>query len=395
MPYYSWKGVNLRARWCKGRLFARSERELDALLFKKDIALVYVAQKKLRKKRVCEQEVANYFIQLHTLAKAGVMIPEALNTIASYTAHPYFSSVCYEVADQVAQGVPLAPALARFPQIFSPIAIQVVGIGQESGSLPQSLGVLVHYLESVLSFKKKLRSAFLLPAVTFVFFLMIIGVILVVIVPQFISLCATMQKQVPHSTQMLLDISNFLRSKNALFVGGILGSGAWLGLRYTKTGAGKIKWDSFLLAIPVLKKLIIYQVMAVFFRSIAQLQQGGMPLAKALAISAESVEYAPIKERLVYVASAVDAGMPFSASLHECADYLDQTAVALISVGQETGKLPEMLTRVADSYQERLLSQMQRITTLAQPFLLVVLGLLIGMLILGLYAPIMSLSSII
>ena len=395
MPYYSWKGVDLHARWRKGNIFARSENELDALLFKKDIALLYFRKKRFMRSGLNPQEVVNYFIQLHTLAKAGVMIPEALNTIATYTNHPYFSSVCYDVADQVTQGIALAPALAKYPHVFNPVTVQVVGIGQESGSLPQSLEVLVHYLESVLNFKKKLRSAFLLPAVTFIFFLLIIAIILVVIVPQFASLCATMQKQVPESTQMLLNISEFLRSKNALMVGACVTMLCLAMGRYKRSTKGKKKVSHYLLKIPVLRKLIVYQVVAVFFRSTAQLLQGGMPLAKALAIAAESIEYLTIKERFAYVASAVDAGMPLSASLNECSDYLDHSAIALINVGQETGKLGQMLARIADVYQENLLSQMQRITTLAQPFLLIILGLLIGMLILGLYAPIMSLSSII
>lgn len=395
MPYYSWKGVDLQARWAKGSIFARSEGELDALLLKKDIALLYFKKKRLMRSGVSSEEVVNYFIQLHTLAKAGVMIPEALNTIATYAGNPYFSSVCYDVADQVTQGFPLATALGKYPRIFNPVAVQVVGIGQESGSLPQSLEVLVHYLESVLNFKKKLRAAFLLPAVTFIFFLLIISIILVVIVPQFVCLCTTMQKQVPQSTQMLLNISEFLRSKNALVLGSFMAMLCLVILRYKKSAKGKKRIGGYLLKIPVLKKLIVYQVVAVFFRSTAQLLQGGMPLAKALAIAAESIEYTAIKERFAYVASAVDAGMPLSASLHECTEYLDQSTVALINVGQETGKLGQMLARIADAYQERLLTQMQRITTLAQPFLLIILGLLIGMLILGLYAPIMSLSSII
>lgn len=393
MPYYSWKGVDLHARWRKGNLFARTESELDAVLLKKDIALLHFRKKRLMRWAVSQQEVVNYFIQLHTLAKAGVAIPEALNTIALHTNHPYFASACYDIADQISQGISLATAFARYPQIFNPVAVQVVGIGQESGSLPQSLEVLVHYLESVLNFQKKLRSAFLLPTVTFIFFLLIIVVIMVVIVPQFVSLCTTMQKQVPHSTQMLLNMSEFLRSKNALIMCGALGLLILLSMYYKRSARVKIR--NYLLKIPILKKLIIYQINAVFFRSTAQLLQGGMPLAKALAIAAESIEYVSIKEHFKYVASAVDAGMPLSNSLNECSAYLDQSAIALINVGQETGRLGQMLARIADTYQERLLTQMQRITTLAQPFLLIILGLLIGILILGLYAPIMNLSYII
>jgi type IV pilus assembly protein PilC len=393
MPYYSWKGVDLHARWQKGAMFARTESELDAILLKKDIALLYFRKKRLLRWAVSQQEVVNYFIQLHTLAKAGVAIPEALNTIASYTNHPYFASACYDIADQISQGLSLATAFARYPHIFNPVTVQVVGIGQESGNLPQSLEVLVHYLESVLDFKKKLRSAFLLPAITFIFFLLIIAIIMVVIVPQFVSLCTTMQKQVPHSTQMLLNISAFLRSRNAFIMCGTLSLFILLGKYYKR--AVRVKRRNYLLKIPILKKLIIYQINAVFFRSTAQLLHGGMPLAKSLAIAAESIEYDSIKEHFMYVASAVDAGMPLSNSLNECYEYLDQSAIALIYVGQETGKLGQMLVRIADTYQERLLIQMQRITTLAQPFLLIILGLLIGMLILGLYAPIMNLSYII
>lgn len=395
MPYYSWQGVNLQAQWCKGKLFARNESELNELLFKKDIALLYAYPKRLWQKRVSDQEVLNYFIQLHMLTRAGVMIPEALNTVACYPASAYFSSVAYDVADQVAQGVSLSKSLAQYSQIFGSIAIQVVQTGQESGSLPQSLGVVAHYLESVIQFKKKLRAAFLLPTITFIFFLLMIGIILVVIVPQFVSLCATMQKKVPESTQLILTISNFLRSYAALFVAGFVTILAMAGIRYKKTELGKEKLSRFLLATPVIKKLIIYQVMAVFFRSTAQLLQGGMPLAKALAISAESVEYGQIKDRLQYVALAVDAGITLDKSVHECAGYLDQNAIALICVGQDTGKLADMLQRVADIYQEHLLTHMHRITTLIQPALLIILGLMIGALILGLYAPIMSFSSII
>lgn len=393
MPYYSWKGVDLHARWQKGNIFARTESDLDAILFKKDIALLYFKKKRLIRWSVGQQEVVNYFIQLHTLTKAGVMIPEALSIIAAYTNHPYFASVCYDIADQVFQGLPLAIALTRYPYIFNTVIVQVVSIGQESGSLPESLEVLVHYLESVLNFQKKLRTAFLLPIVTFIFFLLIIAIIMVVIVPQFVSLCATMQKQVPQSTQMLLNISEFLRSKNSLIMCVVLCLFILLGAHYKK--AARIKVSGYLLKVPVLKKLIIYQINAVFFRSTAQLLQGGMPLAKALAIAAESIEYISIKKRFMYVASAVDAGMPLSNSLNECSDYLDQNSIALINVGQETGKLGQMSARIADMYQERLLTQMQRITTLAQPFLLIILGLLIGILILGLYAPIMNLSYII
>lgn len=394
MPYYAWQGVDLHARWRKGKLYARNTTELDTILFKKDIALLYAEPKKLRPSKVSQQEVLHYIIQLHTLINAGVRIPETLNIIAGYPMSAYFSSIAYDIADHVAQGISLAGALAKHSVVFNGIAVQVIHIGQESGSLPQSLQVLVHHLESVIDFKKKLRAAFLLPVITFIFFILIIAIVLIMIVPQFVSLCATMDKQIPASTQMLLNISNFLRSSQALIVAAVFSVLIFGIANYIKRTSIKTRIAHFLLMIPLIKQLILCRTMALFFRSTAHLLQGGLPLAKALAISAESIENCVIKEHLRYVAWAVDSGMTLSASLHVC-EYLNQGTIALVAVGQESGKLTDMLVRIADEYQEKLLMQMHRITTLTQPFLLIILGVMIGMLILGLYAPIMSISSIV
>lgn len=394
MPYYAWQGVDLQARWRKGKLYARNTAELDTILFKKDIALFYAEPKRLRSSKISQQEVLHYIIQLHTLINAGVRIPEALNIIAAYPMSAYFSSIVYDIADQVAQGINLAVTLAKYPAAFNGIAVQVVHIGQESGSLPQSLQVLIHHLESVLDFKKKLRAAFLLPAITFIFFILIIAIVLIMIVPQFVSLCATMGKQLPASTQMLLNISNFLRSYNVLIICAGFSLSLFAVARNIKNTYSITKISRFLLRIPLIKQLIVCRTMALFFRSSAHLLQGGLPLAKALAISAESIENSFLKDHLRYVARSVDSGMALSESLNVCSDYLDQGVIALVGVGQESGKLADLLIRIADGYQEKLLMQMHRITTSAQPFLLIILGVLIGMLILGLYAPIMNLSSI-
>ena len=117
---------------------------------------------------------------------------QALNTIATHTPNPYFASVCYAVADQVTCGVPLASALAKYPHVFNAVNSASSGYRARIGQFAcQFLEILMHYLESVLSFRKKLRAAFLLPMITFIFFLLIIGIILMVIVPQFICIVAT------------------------------------------------------------------------------------------------------------------------------------------------------------------------------------------------------------
>ncbi len=394
MPYYAWKGVNLQAQWAKGTLFARNEHELDDILFKKDIALLYHKPKKLWWCSYNQQQVLHYFVQLQTLIKAGVMVPEALNIVARQTTHPYFASICYDVADKVARGHSLAAALACHPQIFNPVIVQSISVGQESGSLPQTLEILVHYLDAMVVFKKKIRAALMLPAITFLFFLMVIAVIVMVIVPQFVNLCASMHKQLPPSTYLLQQLSNFLRSGSARMLAAALGIGLiWL-YRYSQTASGKQRINNLMARIPLVRALIRYQVMAVFFRSVAKLMMGGMPLSKALTIACESVEYGHLQEQLKAIAYCVDAGIPFHQSAQSYPDLMGANTLALIAVGHETGMLAPMMMRIADTQQESLLAAMHRITTLIQPLLLIILGLMISALIVGLYAPIMSLSSI-
>lgn len=393
MPYFAWKGVNLQARWCKGKLFARDSKDLERVLFKKDVALVSFSQKKLRVTRVKPSLIVDYFVQLHTLTRAGVLLPEGLRIVARNSAHPYFSFVAHSVADQVDQGVAFSQALRSYPQVFSPLIVHSVAIGQESGNLSQTLGILVDYLEARVEFSKKLRAALLLPAITLIFFLLIVSVIMVVIVPQFASLCASMHKQIPASTALLLRISECITRYGIAIVlaAGML---CWAVKNYCKSPTGANACGHLLCKVPVIRSLIAYQSVSVFFRSVAKLLHGGMPLAQALTIASESISITHIQQRLKNCAYAVNAGASLADCLHECHDFIDPSVIALVSVGQETGMLAQMMSRISNSYQERLLTAMHRVTSLIQPFLLIILGLMIGALILGLYAPIMSMSAV-
>lgn len=393
MPYFAWKGVDLHARIRKGALFAQNKQDLDEILLKKDIALLSFSYKKMRwQKPISLQAKIDYMIQLAMLMKAGMLLPKALRLVANQTAQPSFAMVAHDIADNVEHGIALTNALQKHSKIFRPLIVQMACVGQESGSLPDTLHVLSGHLEAVAQFKRRLASALLLPLITFGFFLTIICIMLVVIVPQFASIFGSLQKDLPGATKGMLKLSNFLRSGNLVYLAMGLVTISFMVYRYLKTRSGKIVFDAVLMRLPFIRSLIVAQTMAGFFQAVSLLLQGGTPLVKAVTIAKETIDNTVIKKSMESLVQEINAGVALSDALASFERLCPQDMISLIKVGQESSQLAPMLVRIVAIYQQRLIQNLSRINTLFQPFLLIILGLMITGLILALYTPIMSLS---
>ena len=254
------------------------------------------------------------------------------------------------------------------------------------------MDVLTHHLESLALFKARLRAALVLPIITFCFFMTIIAIMLIVVVPQFALLFKSMHRDLPATTKIMVALGDFLRSWYSL-VAIVLLMIPWLFfVRFMKTDHGKLMVDRFLMRLPLVNAIIINKAMAGFFKAIGLLIQGGMPLVKAIHIARESIDNVIIKNDIEYLEQEVNAGGSFAESLAGYEYICGQEVVALIKIGQESGALNAMLNRVSQIYEQRLILMLGRINTLFQPFLLIILGLMITGLILALYTPIMNLS---
>jgi type IV pilus assembly protein PilC len=241
-------------------------------------------------------------------------------------------------------------------------------------------------------FKAKLRSALLLPVVTFIFFLTIMAILLAVIVPQFASVFTMMHRDLPTATKSLVMISEWVRSWYLPASIGFLGFIFYLFSCYKKNARGKRAVDQWLLRVPFIKSVIIYNSMAGFFQSIALMLQGGMPLTKAIIIAKEAIENIAIKEQITLVADRINAGDSLAQALATHDQLIGQDLLSLIKVGQETGMLTPIIYRISEVYKQRVFGMLARMNILMQPFLLIILGLMITGLIVALYTPIMSLS---
>ncbi len=395
MPYYRWRGIELRGTIKKGTLFARSIEHLDQLLIKREIALLsYKPMKQWIKKPIKLADRVKAFSQLATLIDAGVLIPDALDIVANQIDHGGLQEIMHQIAKQVAEGVALSSVLALYPSVANQIIIQLVKAGEESGQLAQTLDALCKHLNAMQDFYRRMRSALLLPAITLIFFFGILMIIFIVIMPRFIEVFASMGKDIPPLTYYFLRVSDFMRSPFMGLLAAIMALIIVVIWRITRSGKGRIALDSILLKIPFIGNLMQQRFLAYSMQALSVLLAGGMPLFDALKVISASVQNHLFKHQIKRLAMDIEAGSSLSdAMARHSAGIFSQDVVAMMEVAEASGRLPLLLDRVAQVYYARVTERLAWLTLLLQPTIMIILGLLVALLIFAVYGPIFTMSS--
>ena len=395
MPYYHWKGVDLAGQIKAGRVFSASTPALDLLLFKRDIALISWKILPIRfLPSITKETIMQFFERLATLLRAGVLVPEALVILRDTMGHVRVQILIDDIVKQVERGTPLHKALATYPDIFDERMIQMVYIGQETGSLPITVAAIASYLETVLAFRAKVKAAAMMPLISFLFFLAIVAVIIVGIIPTFASVFSSVNQPLPMVTRSLLAISDFLRSWQGLVVVGLGSIVLFWGVRWLfKRPSVKQAWDVMVINMPYVRDITYDTQRAWFLDSLVLLVKGGMPLVPALSIAERSCVNSRIYSYVATISNAVALGSPLSIALEQCpGGIFAPESIAIIAVGENIGQLVSALSQTAEISRTRAARSIAFITTVIQPLLLIILGLMIMLLILAVYAPIFTLS---
>jgi len=398
MAYFKWKGVDLHGNECSGKLFATSEKNLCNQLLEREIALItYKPSRQWFSFRpITIDEKINFFRQLAVLLDAGVLLPDALHVLSSLLKNVSLKEIVLSLKKHVLSGESLSKALEQYPGIFGSLMVRMVRVGQESGKLSSALDRLSSYLESTQSFRKKLKSAALIPVVTFGFFLLITSVIFVWIVPRFESLFSSMKKELPFATKTILQTSRFLRSWYLLvFIAGIILLSIFVHW-YSKTTKGKNILDKFVLHIPWLGTLSKQKTVVYVLYSLSMLLNSGIRLVQAITISNKSVINSVLQKQLTLLQQEITAGVSLSQAMQKLNNTLfDHDIIAIAHIGQESGQLGNMLEKGAKLYQEKVNKSITFFTTIFQPLLMIILGLMILLLIFAIYLPVFNLAHIV
>lgn len=339
------------------------------------------------------RDVAVFSRQFSTMINSGLSLIRALAILADQTENPELARVAGEVRLDVEKGVSLSQALSKHPKVFSRLYVAMVRSGEIGGVLDAVLVRLADTIEAQVELRRKVRSAMTYPIVALSICLLISAAMLLFIVPQFKNIYTDLGGQLPLPTRVLITLSNLLKSWFPLFIvaGGV---GIWLFRRWINTEKGRLAWDAFKLRMPVFGLLTRKTALARFSRTLAALTRSGVGILEALDIVAETSGNEIVSQALRETQSAVKRGDTLARPLEQH-EVFPPMVTQMISVGEETGALDEMLDKIADFYDSEVSATVDALTSLIEPLMIVVMGTIVGGMIISLYLPMFNIIKLI
>lgn len=338
-----------------------------------------------RRRRVSNEEFLAFNQELAALLRAGLPLLQALEMMRGSVEDPAMAKVLEDIYEQVRAGAELSDAFASFGDVFPPLYPSTLKAGERSGELEQVIRRFMRYLQIVGSARRRIVSALIYPAVLIALSLAMLIVLAVYVVPSFSKFYSDLDAELPLLTQITLGISFWMRDHFSWLVGGTI-VGTLILRQWSATPGGKIALDAFKLRVPLVGQIFHYFALSEFCRSLSTLVAGGIPLVSALETAVQAVENKHISGRLQPVIRQVSEGQAFHEALGHT-EVFPPLGLNMVKVGEATGALDEMLNNVSDYLDERIETRVQRLLTLIEPILLVVMGTLVALLLVSIYLP--------
>ncbi len=401
MPIYIWKGIDTSGKTTKGEIEARDERTARLLLSRKKIRITKLKPKpkdllediKFLQPKVKVKDVVIFTRQLSTMIDAGLPLVQGLDILANQQENPTFKKMLKDIKGDVESGSTFADALKKYPKHFDRLYRNMVAAGEIGGILDEVLRRLATYMEKAQALKAKVKSAMVYPAIVLAISMIVLGIILIFVIPVFAKMFADFGAALPAPTQMVIDLSNFIKS----YVLVILGAGFFSVVIFKKfyaTPKGKLLVDKMLLKTPVFGTLIRKVAVAKFTRTLGTLINSGVPIIEALNVAAGTAGNKVVENAIRAVKASISEGRTIAQPLLESGVFPNMV-VQMISVGETTGALDSMLNKIADFYDEEVNTAVDGLTSMIEPFMIVFLGGTIGSIIIAMYLPIFKMAGVV
>ena len=398
MPYFKWKGRSASGEIRTGVLEAPSPQVVEVYLRRLNIKPIEIkAQKeptfRLTLRRVSERELMLFTRQFATVLEAGLPIVKALETLSIQQKNPYFRNILSDIKKKVEGGSALSDAMGEYSRVFGRLYIHMVRSGEASGNLDGVLKRLAVYLEKIVSLKSKVKHAMIYPSVIVFVTIVVIAILMIFVIPKFAQLFAEAGQTLPLPTQILIIVSH-----NFKYIFGIFfGLSLWfvVFIKYLRRSEkGRLATDRLLLKIPIFGELFHKAAVSRMARTLGSLITAGVPLLQAIAVAAETSGNKVIEKALEDVRLSVAAGQTLADPMFYTGVF-PYMLVEMVRVGEISGRLDEMLNKVADFYEEEVDRTVATISTLIEPILLIILGGVIGGILVALYLPIFQLGGVV
>ena len=345
-----------------------------------------------KRKKVPQKDLLIFTQELSTLVKAGLTLDRSLSVLSDLTENAYLAEVVGELLREIKGGKALSEALSTHPQVFPKVYVNMVRAGEVGGALDQILERLEEYLEGADELRSYLISSMIYPCILVVVAIGSIIIMMTVVIPQFADIFENAGAPVPLPMMVLLVLSGFLTGFWWLILLVIGGGAYWIYSRL-KTEEGRLNWDRQLLKLPVVGSVLQKLEVSRFSRTLGTLLQSSVPLIQSINLVKEIVENQAIASTMESIKSGVKKGEGLTRPIRE-AEIFPPFALHLLAVGEETGRLDDMLLQIADSYDRDLKRSLQRLVALLEPAIILVMGLIIGVMVVSMLYSIFSINDV-
>ena len=343
----------------------------------------------LTMKKVTVKDLALFSRQLATLVNAGVSMVRGLGVMCDQCANPRLKIALTEVLDDVQQGTNFSDALRKHPKVFDKLYCAMVQAGETGGVLDDVLARLATLLEDSARLTNQIKSAMTYPIVVSSIAVLIFLAMCIFIIPVFDGVFKSLGGELPAFTQILVNISNFLKSEKIFILPALAFAFVFVDNRVYATPAGQLYLDGVFLKLPLFGDLVVKTAVARFARTFGSLSRAGVPILASLEITAETAGNLVISNAIHSARNAVREGGQIAPAM-EKTEVFPVMALQMVSIGEETGEIDKMLMKVADFYENEVEESVKALTSLMEPLMIVVLGGMVGSIIVGMYLPIFS-----
>ncbi len=394
---FAYKAKDTGGKILEGVVDASDQRSAMARLREQKLSVLEVkiapVKKKFFKTKVSNADVVIFSRQLSTLVSAGVPIVQGLNILESQAENPAFKTVVTSLRTDIEAGLSIADAMKKHPNAFTELYVSMIRAGEVGGILDTILERLSAYLESAEVLRAKVKSALMYPAVVFSVAGLITIFLIMFVIPIFKDIFGSFGAKLPFLTQVIINISDFLRTK-ILYVLPPLGGGVWLLKKWMKTPQGQEKIDDISLKLPVFGILLKKVAIAKFTRTLGTLIKSGVPILQGLETVAKTSGNKVIERAIMSSRDSIKEGGRISDPLKR-ANIFPPMVIQMIAVGEETGALDTMLNKIADFYDQEVDTAVKGLTSMIEPLIIVLLGLVIGTIVIAMFMPMFSLGEMV
>ncbi|MBC3885476.1 type II secretion system F family protein [Undibacterium griseum] len=392
---YAWEGKDKFGKTVQGELRAGGEAIVNATLRRQGILVTKLKKKSYSTgKKITDADITLFTRQLATMMKAGVPLLQSFDIVAKGNANASVSKLLQDIRADVETGTSLNQAFRKYPLYFDPLFCNLVGAGEQAGILEDLLTRLALYKEKTMSIKKKIKSALTYPIAILSVAFIVTAVIMIWVVPAFKQVFTSFGADLPAPTLFVMAVSDFFVSYWYIIFGGLFGSVYFFFQAWRRSLQMQRTMDRLLLQAPIFGAVIRKATIARWTRTLATMFAAGVPLVESLDSVGGAAGNAVYLDATIKIQTEVSTGTSLTVAMQN-SNVFPTMVTQMVAIGEESGALDNMLGKVADFYEEEVDEAVASLSSLMEPLIMVILGVLIGGLVVSMYLPIFKLGSVV